>query len=76
VTCTYRLRRGRRLLVPGLIALALASSACTESGIGAAGGSDQDEPTPVRELTSIDTLRDAFNEDAGSTRLILLVSPT
>jgi hypothetical protein len=30
----------------------------------------------VRELTSIDTLREAFNDDAGSTRLILLISPT
>jgi hypothetical protein len=76
MNCTYRLRLGRRLLVPSLITLALASSACTESGTGAAGSSDQSEPTPVRELTSIDTLQDAFNEDAGSTRLILLISPT
>jgi hypothetical protein len=76
VNCTYRPRGGRRLLVPSLIALALVSSACTESGTGAGRGSDQSEPIPVGELTSIDTLRDAFNEDAGSTRLILLISPT
>jgi hypothetical protein len=30
----------------------------------------------VSELTSIATLQDAFNADAGATRLILLVSPT
>jgi hypothetical protein len=76
VTRTYRLRIRRWLLVPSLFALALVSSACTESGTGAGGGSDQSEPIPVRELTSIDMLRDAFNEDAGSTRLILLISPT
>lgn len=76
MTGTLRLLRLRRLLVPSLIAVVLTSSACTESGTGSAGASDQSSPAPVRELTSIDTLRDAFNNDAGSTRLILLISPT
>ena len=31
---------------------------------------------PLVDLHSIDTLRSQFNQDAGQTRLILLVSPT
>jgi hypothetical protein len=77
---TLRVRRLRRLLVPGLIALALILSACTRSGTGSRSPSGpagaQGAPAPVGELTSIDTLRGAFNDDAGSTRLILLISPT
>ena len=76
MTGTLRVLLLRRLLVPSLIALALISSACTESGTGSAKASDQSNPAPARELTSIDTLRDAFTDDAGSTRLILLISPT
>jgi hypothetical protein len=80
MTGTLRVRRLRRLLVPGLIALALIASACTRSGTGSGSPSsparDQGAPAPVRELASIDTLREAFNDDAGSTRLILLISPT
>jgi hypothetical protein len=33
-------------------------------------------PVPVRDLNNIGTLQEAFNRDAGSPRLILLVSPT
>lgn len=33
-------------------------------------------PVPVHELNSISTLQQAFNHDAGTPRLILLVSPT
>lgn len=33
-------------------------------------------PVAVHDLANINTLRDAFNRDAGSPRLILLVSPT
>lgn len=68
-------RRLRRLLLPSLIGLALVATACTE-GAGSAGAGGQSTSAPVRELTSITTLRDAFNDDAGATRLILLVSPT
>lgn len=75
MTGTHRLRRLRRLLVPSLT-LALVSSACTPSGTGSAAAQDHSKPTSVRELTSIDALRESFNEDAGSTRLVLLVSPT
>jgi hypothetical protein len=31
---------------------------------------------PLIDIQSIDTLRTQFNQDAGKTRLILLVSPT
>jgi hypothetical protein len=68
-------RRLRRLLLPGVIGLALVAGACGD-GAGSAGAGDQGTSAPVRELTSIATLQDAFNEDAGATRLILLVSPT
>jgi len=31
---------------------------------------------PLTDIQNIETLRDQFNQDAGKTRLILLVSPT
>lgn len=68
-------RRLRRPLLLGLIGLALVASACTE-GAGSAGAGDRSTSAPVRELTSIATLQDVFNHDAGAIRLILLVSPT
>ncbi len=37
---------------------------------------DESTTSSVSELKSIGTLRAAFNEGAGSTRLILLISPT
>jgi hypothetical protein len=80
VNGTLRRRRLRRLFVPSLVAVALASSACTGNGVGDPGSStttQQQNPTsPVRELSSIETLREAFNDDAGRTRLILIISPT
>ena len=68
----------RRLVVPSLVTFALV--ACAGGGTGSPSRSgptgDQGTPASVRKLASIDTLRDAFNEDTGSTRLILLISPT
>jgi hypothetical protein len=79
VAVTVRHLRSRRFLVPSLIALALISSACAGNGAGSGPGPNrtggQSALAPVRDLTSIDTLRDAFNDDAGSTRLVLLISP-
>jgi hypothetical protein len=80
VTSTRRARRLRWALVASVLALALVSSACTGSG----SDSDPRSSSPgqertsalVRELTSIEPLRDAFNDDGGSPRLILLISPT
>ncbi len=68
-------RRLRRLLLSGLMGLVLLAGACTE-GAGSPGARDRGTSAPVRELTSIATLQDAFNDDVGATRLILLVSPT
>ena len=34
------------------------------------------EQTPLVEIKNIKALRDQFNEDAGKTRLVLLLSPT
>jgi hypothetical protein len=80
VTSTRRARRLRWALVAGGLTLALVSGACTGSGTDSDPRSSPPEQertsAPVHELTSIETLRDAFNDDAGSPRLILLISPT
>ncbi len=80
MTRTLRPPRLHRRVVPTLILLALVSSGCTGSDTGSSHRSSptggQGTPASVRELTSIDTLRSAFNDDAGSTRLILIISPT
>ena len=34
------------------------------------------EPGKVTELTSVDTLREAFDKDEGKARLLLILSPT
>jgi hypothetical protein len=77
LSVTLRLRCLRRLLVPGLVTLALVATGCTGNGAGGGTGSS---PTfvsgSVRNLTSIEMLRSVFNKDAGSTRLVLLISPT
>ena len=61
-------------LLPILLALALAASACTS---GPSPGTDATSRNGrVAELRSISELRDRFNEDSGKVRLILLISPT
>jgi hypothetical protein len=37
---------------------------------------DGGAPGTVAELTSVDQLREAFRDDAGATRLVVLLSPT
>jgi hypothetical protein len=68
--------RVRRLVLSGLIGLLLLSSACTGSGPAPGAGGTGAAPAPIHQVASIATLRDAFNANAGATRLILLVSPT
>jgi len=53
----------------------IASIALVATGCGSEGGGDT-SPRGVVELTSIDTLRQAFDDDVGSARLLLLLSPT
>ncbi len=66
-------------LAGAIIALAV-GTACTDRTPPSQGRSPSQapaaEPTAVRDLTSIDMLRDRFEEDAGTVRLILLISPT
>ena len=79
LTRTLSLVRARSQFRPArllsiLLALALASSACTS------GPTPGTHPTSrngrVAELRSISELRERFNEDSGKVRLILLISPT
>jgi hypothetical protein len=67
---------GRLRLVPAPLALALAG--CGHAGRVAL---PWDRPAPpagvtLRDLGSVDDLRQAFNQDRGHPRLLLLVSPT
>jgi len=69
--------RALRRVLPWLVGLALASTACTGEGVDSANGTTALPPTVrVHELDSISTLQESFNADAGAIRLILLVSPT
>ena len=61
-------------VLPVLLVFALASSACTSR---AGPGTDSTTQSGrVTGLRSISELKERFNEDSGSVRLILLVSPT
>lgn len=44
------------------------------------GGSDEEEAAApaagVEDLASVESLKEAFNTDAGKTRLLLILSPT
>lgn len=61
--------RALRLGVLGVILLA----ACTS----ASGGPSADEPTAtLRDLQGLDEFKSLFNEDKGTPRLVLLMSPT
>jgi hypothetical protein len=66
----------RPLLVAVLVVLVVAA-ACTRAGETAPPGAQRaDASESVRNLTSIETLQEQFNDDAGRARLILLISPT
>ncbi len=65
-----------RLVLPGLIGLALLVTACTGSEAVSGSGATPAPFARVQELASIGTLREAFIADAGAPRLVLLVSPT
>ena len=59
-------RLTRYFLLPAAVVLTIVS-------ISLLAGSPSEKPA---ELTKIEQLKDAFNSDAGKTRLILLLSPT
>lgn len=52
-----------------LLAIALVAAGCGSS-------TTTTDPARVQELTSIEPLREAFNDDRGTPRLFLLLSPT
>ena len=64
------------LAVSALVGVALLSSACIGKGARPGGSATRAGLAQVHRVASIATLRDAFNAEAGATRLILLVSPT
>ncbi len=54
--------------IPGFVLLlGMLLSACAQAAT---------TPTTLTDLTDIQTLRAAFNQDAGKPRLILLAAPT
>jgi len=69
----------RRMILTAIAgAVVLLAAACSDP---ASSGSSGDDPggasdAPVGEIRSIDDLRSVFNEDAGSIRLVLSMSPT
>jgi len=70
------LRASRRVWLALLMALLVGTACGGASKTASSGGEDADESAAVRDLSSITALRDQFDRDAGSTRLILLISPT
>jgi len=59
------------LVVAALSALLLAGCSGSQQSTDVAS-----EPGKVTELTSVDTLRAAFDADAGKARVLLILSPT
>lgn len=70
-------RELRRFTALGLLVLSILAGACTAEGQASGGGANAtSSSSAVHELGSIATFREAFNNDAGKVRLILLISPT
>ena len=67
-------RRLGRLWLAAVVALMLAQSC--GGNVATTNGERTAEPATVRNLVTIATLQDQFNDDAGRVRLILLLSPT
>jgi hypothetical protein len=60
-----------------LVALLVGAVALVQSFLGPVLGYRSDEPAnALADIDSMDDLRTRFNEDAGSPRLVLLLSPT
>ena len=62
---------------PALIVIA-AVAAVVLSGCGGSGDAQPAQATerPLKDLVTVDALKQDFNADAGRTRLLLVLSPT
>jgi hypothetical protein len=69
------LRASRRVWL-ALLATLVVGTACASASETASPGGRADGSAAVRNLSSIGALQDQFDRDTGSTRLILLISPT
>ena len=65
-----------RRALSGLVAVLLLATACTRGHGTTDTPKGSESAAPVRDLNSIETLKTSFNKDAGSVRLVLLLSPT
>jgi hypothetical protein len=78
---TFRLDCQRLLL--GLVILGLLASACSAERSASSKSSERrstfgatKSESSIHELSTIESLKDAFNQDDGKARLVLLLSPT
>jgi hypothetical protein len=78
-----KFRHDRQPLLLGLVILGLLVAACTADRSASPKGRERtstsgatQSESSFHELNTIETLRDAFNEDGGRVRLVLLLSPT
>jgi hypothetical protein len=63
----------RRRLMVAMAAGLLSAAGCFAGQASPVGTIHE---SPLQDLRSLDELRQAFNRDAGKTRLVLLLSPT
>jgi hypothetical protein len=70
-------------LLLGLVILGLSAVSCTaersassknSEGTSTSGATKRE--SSIHELSTIEALKDAFNQDAGNVRVVLLLSPT
>jgi hypothetical protein len=63
--------RAALIVLAGVVVVAL-------SGCGGSGEAQPAQATqrPLKDLVTVDALKDDFNADAGRTRLLLILSPT
>jgi hypothetical protein len=68
--------RGFALALVAVVCAAALAACGSDADPAAAPGRADEESTTLTDIGSVLELRAAFNEDAGSPRLLLLLSPT
>jgi hypothetical protein len=78
-----KFRQDCQLLLTGLVILGLFAAACTAERSASPKGRERTSTSgetksesSFHELNTIESLKDAFNQDAGKVRVVLLLSPT